>query len=360
MSTYIKPGQKSCGRREECPAIIQEFLSYSESIQGLSVRTVNAYYIDLRTFFRFLMLHRHLVGPDTPFEEIDIQGADLEFLRQVNKTEIYEYTYFLTRERGNNATTRARKLSCLKSYFKYFTSKTGQLAVNPAEDVEMPKLKKRLPKYLSLEESKELLTSIQSDFYVRDYCIITLFLNCGMRLSELVSININDIKNDTIRIVGKGNKERTVFLNTACQDALETLIEELNKITDKKKDNTALFISRKTGGRLTPRRVQQIVNQCLAAAGLSGKGYSVHKLRHTAATLMYQHGHVDMLSLKEILGHEALSTTQIYTHLESAQLKQAAYASPLSNFQNPGSPKDKEAVENSVETVENLGNKEKT
>lgn len=362
MSTYIKPGQKAGGQYEGCPAIIKEFLHYSESIQGLSIRTVNAYYVDLRTFFRFLVQYRKLVEADTPFEKIDIQMVDLPFIRNISKAEIYEYTYYLTRERGNNATTRARKLSCLKSFFKYFTSKTGQLPQNPAEDLEMPKLKKRLPKYLSLEESKELLSCIQSDFYERDYCIIMLFLNCGMRLSELVGINTTDIKNDTIRIVGKGNKERTVFLNQACLEALEALIAELNKMTTKRKEANALFVSKKTGGRLTPRRVQQIVNQCLATAGLAGKGYSVHKLRHTAATLLYQYGRVDMLALKEILGHEALSTTQIYTHLESAQLKQAAQASPLSNFKNPGEAKDTvhtDDVENPVEKVENIGNDEK-
>ncbi len=361
MSTYIKPGQHGHSQYEDCPPILMEFLNYSESIQGLSLRTVNAYYIDIRTFFRFLVQYRGLVANDVIFEEIDLKPVDLEFVKKITKAEIYEYTYYLTRERSNNATTRARKLSCLKGFFKYLTSKTGQLAQNPAEDIEMPKRKKQLPKYLSLNESQELLSSIQSDFFERDYCIITLFLNCGMRLSELVGINITDIKNDTMRIVGKGNKERTVYLNEACLQAIESLLQQLNSLPGQtRKDDKALFISKKTGRRLTARRVQQIVNECLAAAGLSGRGYSVHKLRHTAATLMYQYGHVDMLALKEILGHVALSTTQIYTHLESAQLKQAAAASPLAGFQAEAAKKPDKIVENPVENVENLGNEEQT
>ncbi|MDL2252959.1 tyrosine recombinase XerC [Ruminococcaceae bacterium OttesenSCG-928-I18] len=358
MSTYLKPGQKNSGNFEDCPPILVEFLNYSESIQGLSPRTVNAYYMDLRTFFRFLLLHRGVVLEEKiGFDQIDIKSITLDFIKKTNKAEIYEYTYYLTRERDNTANTRARKLSSLKSFFRYLTSKTGQMEQNPVIDVEMPKIKKRLPKYLSLEESRELLESIQSDFYARDYCIITLFLNCGMRLSELVGMNRNDIKNDTLRIIGKGNKERTVYLNAACQEALQNLIGELKGIQGVKDDN-ALFISHRTKKRLTARRIQQIVNNCLHAAGLDGKGYSVHKLRHTAATLMYQYGHVDMLALKEILGHEDLSTTQIYTHLESVQLKDAADASPLS--QHKSNKKDvkksenhDKIVENNVEDVEN-------
>lgn len=211
------------------------------------------------------------------------------------------------------------------------------IRVNPTDDVGIPAQKKRLPKYLSLKEGTELLQSVQSDFYERDYCMITLFLNCGMRLSELVNINVTDIQDDgTIRIIGKGDKERLVYLNEACVKALTRLCDERRKLPNLQ-DDKALFVSKKTGKRLSARRVQQIVEGCLRAAGLSGKGYSTHKLRHTAATMMYQEGHVDMLALKEILGHAHVSTTEIYTHLGAAQLKEAAKASPFAkmDFEHP-------------------------
>ena len=214
MSTYInphKPGLRS--DYSDMPALITEFLHYSETIRGLSMRTVNGYYIDLRTFCRFLMLHRGLVPADSDLNEINVSGIDLDFLKRVDKSEIYEFLYFVTRERSNASATRARKLSSLKGFFKYMTSKTGYLQRNPVEDLDAPAIKKRLPKYLSLDESIELLKNVQSESYERDYCIITLFLNCGIRLSELVGIQLSDIKADTLRVIGKGNKERMLYLN---------------------------------------------------------------------------------------------------------------------------------------------------
>ncbi len=364
MSTYYNP-QKPNQRPtyDDCPALLKEFLHYSETIRGLSPRTVNGYYIDLRTFLKYLVQYRGHSEKDKSLQDVDIAWIDLDFLRKVNKAEIYEFLYYVTRERENASATRARKISSLKGFFRYLTSKTGQLQINPMDDIEMPAQKKRLPKYLSLTESMELLNNIQSDFYERDYCIITLFLNCGMRLSELVGINISDIKNDTLRVIGKGNKERIIYLNQATKNAIEVLINALNKMPAIK-DKQALFISKRTGKRLSARRIQQIVDGCLQTAGLSGKGYSVHKLRHTAATLLYQHGHVDMLVLKEILGHADVSTTQIYTHLDTIQLKDAAAASPLSNVKTPARAMQKDEktekqesgdVENHVENVDKFG-----
>lgn len=333
MSTYIdvrQPGKHS--DYKDCPPLVVRFLYDSETIRGLSPRTVNAYYIDLRTFFRFLKLHRGLVSADTPPDEIDVRDVDLPFIREVTTSEIYEYLHYVTRERANSPAARARKLSSLKGFFKYLCSKMKLLENNPTDDVDTPALKKSLPKYLTLSEGIELLKNIQSDFYERDYCIITLFLNCGMRLSELVNINVTDIRDDgTIRIVGKGNKERLVYLNDACVSALHSLCEARAKLPNLQ-DKKALFVSKKTGKRLSARRVQQIVEHCLQTAGLSGKGYSAHKLRHTAATLMYQEGGVDMLALKEILGHAHVSTTEIYTHMGTAQLKNAAQSSPFAKL----------------------------
>ena len=315
-----------------CPPIILEFLLYLETIRNLSSRTVDAYWIDLRTFFRYLYISRGIVDKDTEFSDISIEDLSIDFIKSITQLEIYEYLHFTMSNRDNNASTRSRKISALRSYFKYLTVKAHKLEDNPVKDLEVPALKKSLPRYLSLDESVSLLNSVDGDFATRDYCIITLFLNCGMRLSELCGINIQDIHEETITITGKGNKERQVYLNTACKKAIARYFRDRNKRTYSHKDRQALFLSR-TGSRLTPRRVEQIVNGYLQKAGLDGQGYTVHKLRHTAATLMYRYGDVDILTLKEILGHAHTSTTEIYTHLDDKRLKEAADSSPLSGLE---------------------------
>ncbi len=317
----------------DCPQILKEYLYYLESIRALSVRSVNGYAIDLRTFFRFVKIHRGFVAPDGVLNKIDITDVDIAFVRAISKSEIYEFMHYVANERSNGTATRARKLSSIKGFFKFCVQKNW-VSDDPCTDIGVPNLKKRLPKYLTLNESKELLSSVKSDFTSRDYCILTLFLNCGMRLSELVGMNLTDCQDQTIRVIGKGNKERQVYLNSACIIALENYRRErdgLPNIIDK----NALFLSRKTGKRLSPRRVQQIVERALQAAGLSDKGYSTHKLRHTAATLMHQYGNVDMLALKEILGHEHVSTTEIYTHISQKELQDAADANPLAQIITP-------------------------
>ena len=237
---------------------------------------------------------------------------------------------FVSTQRKNKATTRSRKVSSLRTYFQYLTNKVNKLEHNPITELETPKTKKSLPKYLTLEQSMDLLNAVEGPYQSRDYCIITLFLNCGMRLTELVTINMGDFKQDTIRITGKGNKERLVYLNDACLEALDHYKKARAALPNLPADERALFVSKRTGKRLTARRVEQIVARCLQSAGLSGRGFSPHKLRHTAATLMYQGG-VDMLALKEILGHESVSTTQIYTHINQERLRAAVKASPLAD-----------------------------
>ncbi|MEG0178217.1 MAG: tyrosine-type recombinase/integrase [Oscillospiraceae bacterium] len=336
MSTYIDSRNlNSHNNFDDCPRIVREFLYYCETIRSLSPRTVNGYYIDLRTFFKYLLQMRDSKSV-TNFNDIVIKDIDLEFIKNITKADIYEYMHFTMSERSNSPATRARKLSSLKTFFKYTCTSANLIKANPTEDIGTPTLKKRLPKYLSLEESLELLKSVNSDFYERDYCILTLFLNCGMRLSELIGINLSDIRDKQIRIIGKGDKERLVYLNDACINALRLLCDERAKLRNLV-DKNALFISKRTGKRLSARRVQQIVYNCLEAAGLQDKGYSVHKLRHTAATLMYRFGNVDMLALKEILGHEHVTTTEIYTHISEKQLEEAAASSPLAkiNFEKP-------------------------
>ncbi len=331
MSTYIDPVHpERHSPYSDAPQDVTDYLRYLETILNRSPRTVNAYYIDLRTFFRFLVHYRN-AELDLPLDQIDVSKLDLTFIQAVSKEEIYEYLYYLKTDRHNEASARARKLSCIKGFFRFMVAKVNRMDQDPSLDVSVPSVRQALPKYLSLEECIELLKNIQSDFFERDFCIITMFLNCGMRLTELVTIDLSDFKEDTIRIVGKGNKERLVYLNDACIYALRQYCDARAKL-EKLQDKKALFVSKRTGKRLSPRRVEQIVDGCLKQAGLSGRGYSPHKLRHTAATLMYRHGNVDMLALKEILGHEDVSTTQIYTHINTEKLQQAVRSSPLSHM----------------------------
>lgn len=307
---------------------VKDFLVYMETIRGKSPRTVNEYALDLRTFFRFIKRKRGLVDSKVDFEDITVDDVDVETIASVTLGDIYEYLIYIQNERHNNASTRARKVSSLKTFYKYACDKVGIVKENPTINLETPKKKKALPKYLSLEESLKVLEGIDGEYKERNYCIITLFLNCALRLSELVGINFGDIHKDYIKVTGKGNKERNIYLNKACIDAINRYkkVRPYNNV----KDKDAFFISR-LGKRISPKTVQWIVYRFLDQAGLSGKGYSVHKLRHTAATLMYQQGGVDIRVLKEILGHESLSTTEIYTHLSSTQAKHAVESSPLAN-----------------------------
>ena len=320
--------------RDDCPYELSEYLMYLETIRNLSPRTVDGYYIDMRTFFRFFKRHRGMVSRDIDFHEIKISDITLDDIASITTADIYEYLYFVLQEYGNNPNTRARKLSSLRSFFKYMTVKSNKLKTDPVKNIEVPSTRKGVPKFLTLEESRDLLKTPQGENQLRDYCILTLFLNCGMRLSELVGINNSDVRGDQLRLLGKGNKERFVFLNDACLKAIKAYCDERDKHTYSKKDKNAMFLSSR-GTRITPRRVEQIVNECLESAGLAGRGFSAHKLRHTAATLMYRYGEADMLALKEILGHEHVSTTEIYTHISDKQLKKVAESNPLADSTPP-------------------------
>ncbi|MBQ4129332.1 MAG: tyrosine recombinase XerC [Ruminococcus sp.] len=299
-----------------------------QTVKGKSPKTVDEYFSDIRTFFRFIKLSRGVVSPSTPFEEILVSDVDIELIKSITLQDAYEFMNYLMRDRDNNASTRARKTSSLKSFFNYLTVKKHLLDKDPIKELETPKRKKSLPKYLTLEQSIELLNAVDGKHKERDYCIITLFLNCGMRLSELVGLNVTDIRPDaTARILGKGNKERIIYLNSACVDAITEYLKV--RPVDNVKDRNALFISAHLK-RMSPKTVQALVYKYLEKIGLDSQGYSCHKLRHTAATLMYQHGNVDIRILKEILGHENLGTTEIYTHLNTEQMENAANSTPLS------------------------------
>lgn len=312
----------------ESSLIIRDYLLYMQTVKGKSPKTVDEYYTDLRTFFRFIKLNRGLVSSSTLFEEIKVDDVDLELIKSVTLQDAYEFMNYLMRDRNNNASTRSRKTSSLKSFFDYLTVKKHLLDKDPVKELETPKRKKSLPKYLTLEQSLELLNAVDGIHKERDYCIITLFLNCGLRLSELVGLNVTDIRPDgTARVLGKGNKERIIYLNSACVDAISEYLRV--RPMDNVKDRNALFISSHLK-RMSPKTVQALVYKYLEKIGLDAQGYSCHKLRHTAATLMYQHGNVDIRVLKEILGHENLGTTEIYTHLNTQQMENAANSNPLS------------------------------
>lgn len=320
------------------PSCIFEYLNYNSIIKNRSDLTVNEYANDLFTFFRFLKQLRGLVPEETPFEEIEIKDLTIDLISSVTLNDAYMFLVYCKDDRDNNEKTRARKATTLRMFYKYLTVQKRLLKENPLQELDSPKIKKSLPKYLTLDESLRLLNAVDGKFKERDFCIITLFLNCGMRLSELVSLNLSDIRsNNTMVVTGKGNKERTIYLNDACIDAINAYLPFRPVDGVKAKDKDALFISRQKG-RISPKTVQFIVKSTLEKAGLQDRDLSTHKLRHTAATLMYQHGNVDVLAIKEMLGHESLSTTQIYTHIMDEQLQKAAAANPLSTVKAPKRP----------------------
>ena len=326
-------------RYTDCPQILKEFLTYHETIKGQSPLTISEYYLDLRMFLRFIKLMRSDMPIHTNLEDIPIKDVDINFVRNIRTSEIFDFLSYLANDRnpdpnspasdyGISSSARARKLSAIKSFYKYLTVRTKQLQENPVADLEYPKLRKSLPKYLTMEQSAALLSSVSGQNEKRDYAILMLFLNCGIRRSELVGLNMTDVYEDRIRVVGKGNKERFVYFGTPCRKAIDAYMEERNKLV--LTDNRALFGSR-NGNRISVTAVHRLVEKALKQAGLDSTQFSAHKLRHTAATMMLSGG-VDVKTVQEVLGHENLNTTQIYTHIENTELKLAAKANPLSKL----------------------------
>ncbi len=316
---------------EDLPYYARDFLSYYENILGKSPNTIRSYYSDLKLFFRFLIT-RNDKNAFLDFDNVEVSGLPIETIKKVKLSDFYDFMTFVGTSRSNSAYARARKTACLRSFFKYLNTKSHLIDENPTKELDSPKTRKTLPKYLSLQESRKLLTVIDGKFKERDFAIITLFLNCGMRLSELVGINLNDLKENTLTVIGKGNKERTVYLNKACLDSISQYMKVRPR--DGVIDRNALFLSQQKR-RITPRMVENIVKKHLTAAGLDTNKYSPHKLRHTAATLMHKYGEVDIRVLQEILGHERLSTTEIYTHVDDEQLQSAIEQNPLARFTDP-------------------------
>ena len=323
----------------DCPQVLREFLIYHENIMGQSQLTISEYYLDLRMFLRFIKLMRADMPITTDLDSIDIRDIDISFIREIDTPDIFDFLSYLANDRavnpesaapdyGISAAARARKLSSIKSFYKYLTVRTKQLEENPVAELEYPKLRKSLPKYLTLDQSAALLQAVSGQNEKRDYAILMLFLNCGIRRSELVGLNLTDVYEDRIRVVGKGNKERFVYFGSACRKAIDAYLEERKQI--ELSDNRALFGSRDKN-RISVTAVHRLVKKALLQAGLDSTQFSAHKLRHTAATMMLSGG-VDVKTVQEVLGHENLNTTQIYTHIESTELKIAAEANPLSKL----------------------------
>lgn len=326
-------------RYSDCPQVLREFLIYHENIMGQSQLTISEYYLDLRMFLRFVKLMRGDMPVNTDLDTIDIRDVNLDFIRKIDTSDVFDFLSYLANDRavnpesaapdyGISATARARKLSSIKSFYKYLTVRTKQLEENPVAELEYPKLRKSLPKYLTLDQSAALLQAVSGQNEKRDYAILMLFLNCGIRRSELVGLNLTDVYEDRIRVVGKGNKERFVYFGSACRKAIDVYLEERKQI--ELSDNRALFGSRDKN-RISVTAVHRLVKKALLQAGLDSTQFSAHKLRHTAATMMLSGG-VDVKTVQEVLGHENLNTTQIYTHIESTELKIAAEANPLSKL----------------------------
>lgn len=316
----------------ETPQVLEDYLNYMEAIKGTSQNTVKEYYFDLRTFLRFMKIRFKIVDSETSFNDVDIFDIDIDFIKKITIQDLHAYISYVDKSRGNSNSTKSRKVSSIRSFFDYLF-KIGLLDNNPATALESPKTDDRQPVYLTLPQVERLLTKVLEnkieEYRKRDYAIIMLFLNCGLRLSELSSIDIDKIRdNDTLTVIGKGNKERTVFLNKSCIEAIKDYLEIRPAVHNN--DKKALFLSKRKN-RMSNRAIQHMIDRYLEKAGLDTSIYSTHKLRHTAATLMYKYGNVDIRALQEILGHESVSTTQIYTHIDDDRLRSAINSNPLAN-----------------------------
>ena len=325
-------------KTEENPDYINSFLDYSTTMLNKSPNSIKEYNYDLAMFLKFIKIHFGLTD-ETDFAKIYIKDVSLDTIKKIELNDIHAFIGYLAREQNSKPATRARKVSTIRIFFKYLSQKAKIIDKNPAQNLETPKLNKRLPKHLNLEESKKLLAVTDNEDnrnHERDYAILTVFLNCGLRLSELVGINIQDIdfSENKMNVIGKGNKERTIYLNKACVKAIGEYLAVRPKNgvkPDKLHSDEALFLSERKE-RISRRTVQHIVYTKLLAAGLDPSKYSTHKLRHTAATLMYQYGQVDIRALQVLLGHESISTTEIYTHIDDSQVRNAVESNPLSDM----------------------------
>lgn len=338
MSTYLPYNKRGTLNISalDAPSFLKEYLNYQIGIRNLAANTVNTYYVQLREFLRWTQCRDNPGITREAFSEIQIASIPFTVIETITPTDVIDFLSFSSSVLGNSASSRALKITALNKFFEYYTTKSPRLTLNPLEGISHPKKEEHLPIYLTLEQSQHILKVAKENpatmsFPERDFCILTFFLNCGMRVAELVDIDVSNIKEDRMTLYGKGRRERVVFLNEACKAALDDYMTVRSLISGAENE-PALFLSKQRKERVTRRRVQQIVEDSFAAAGMSGMGYSAHKLRHTAATLMYQHGHVDIMAIQGVLGHRSIATTEIYTHLDPRQVRDALERSPLANF----------------------------
>ena len=317
---------------QKCPIFLKDYLTYMSVIKGKSQNTIKEYFYDLRMFLRYVL---YMNGKCTKNEisTIDIIDFDFNYIKKITLSDLYAFMAYVNNEHSSNDCYRARKVASLKSFFNYLSIKDKSLDNNPAANLETPKIKRRMPKYLTLEQSIDFLRAIDGEFKDRDLAIFVIFLNCGVRLSELVGINLKDfdLEKRTLKVIGKGNKERVVYLNDLCVDAITNYLKVRPVDNVKYEDRNALFLSKKMQ-RISNRMVEILAKKYFEKAGLDYEMYTPHKLRHTAATIMYRDGNVDIRTLQELLGHASLSTTQLYTHVKNDDLKDAANKNPLANI----------------------------
>jgi site-specific recombinase XerD len=335
--------------KNECPDFLNDYIFYLRVVRGRAETTINEYFINIRMFLRYILKEKQ--NRSEPLEAIKIKDFPKELLNEITLRDVYGFFDFLAFERENKPAARARKTAALKSLFQFLQKRANLVDHNPVEDVEMPTVKRALPKFLTLEESLRLLSSDSYEEPERDFCMVTLFLNCGMRLNELVSINISDIDFEERKLLlkGKGSKQRIIYINDACIAAIKTY---LNSRKNPPEEPNALFLSRKKR-RISRRRVEQIIEKLLNETGLGNRGISPHKLRHTAATLMYQHGNVDTLVIKDVLGHASIATTEIYTHLSDERKQSAAESLPIAKMKRRPKKKDDTKKDNEDDVKEN-------
>lgn len=305
--------------------LVRNFLSHKLTIEGKSPLTVKEYSYDLQTFFRYIIRRRENLS--IPLEEVDVSSVDIQLIRSIELTDIYEYLMYLSKEKGNGVRSRARKLSCIKSFYKYLHVKVHLLEQDIAKDLEMPKTPKSLPRYLELKEAQMLLNAVSGKEKERDYLMLMILLNCGLRVSELQNIKLRDIKEDTLTVTGKGNKERQLFLNEATKKALA------DYLAVRKNTRCEFLLLSARGDAISVAGIQYTIKNLFRKAGLDATKLSTHKLRHTAATLMYKHGKVDIKTLQKVLGHEHLNTTEIYTHTDDSMVREAIDQNPLAHFE---------------------------
>ncbi len=298
---------------KEIPEIIQSYLDYLSVIQGRANSTIYAYKLDLMLLVDFLKLK-------DKFKDIEVNE---KFINEINLKDLYSFLGYVKNERENNASTRARKIATAKSFFNYCETKIRIIAYNPCRELESPKQANKQINYLTLEQAEKLLSSIDGRNRDRNFCIVTLFLNCGLRLSELFNIKILDIRDDILVVRGKGDKDRTIYLNDKCLESLYIYLDA--RRNDK---NKFLFLSERKN-QLSKREIQYIVKKCIGSAGLDTHKYTTHKLRHTAATLLYKYGNVDIRTIQQILGHKNIANTTIYTHVDDESIRKAINANPL-------------------------------